>query len=31
MVPSPKPVEIIEADIIKDLIADGVIVVACGG
>ncbi|NIA03162.1 MAG: carbamate kinase [Nitrospirae bacterium] len=31
VVPSPKPVEIIEADIIKYLIADGVIVVACGG
>lgn len=31
VVPSPKPVEIIEADIIKDLIQDGVIVVACGG
>ncbi|TFH43359.1 MAG: carbamate kinase [ANME-2 cluster archaeon] len=31
VVPSPKPVEIIEAGIIKDLIRDGVIVVACGG
>ncbi|MBE0524366.1 MAG: carbamate kinase [Methanosarcinales archaeon] len=31
VVPSPKPVEIIEADIIKDLIRNGVIVVACGG
>jgi carbamate kinase len=31
VVPSPKPVEIIEADIIKDLIQDGVIVVTCGG
>ena len=31
VVPSPGPVRIIEAGIIKDLISDGVIVVACGG
>ena len=31
VVPSPKPVKIIEAGIIKNLIRDGVIVVACGG
>jgi len=31
VVPSPRPVKIIEAGIIKDLIRDGVIVVACGG
>jgi len=30
-VPSPRPVEIIEVDIIKDLLQDGVIVIACGG
>jgi len=31
VVPSPRPVKIIEAGIIKDLIQDGVIVIACGG
>jgi len=31
VVPSPGPVRIIEAAIIKDLIRDGIIVVACGG
>ncbi|HUV82753.1 MAG TPA: carbamate kinase [archaeon] len=31
VVPSPRPVEIIEVDIIKDLLQDGVIVIACGG
>ncbi|MCD4844442.1 MAG: carbamate kinase [Methanosarcinales archaeon] len=31
VVPSPRPVRIIEAGIIKDLIQDGVIVIACGG
>jgi len=31
VVPSPMPIDIIEADIIKKCIADGVIVVACGG
>ena len=31
VVPSPRPVKIIEAGIIKNLIRDGVIVVACGG
>jgi carbamate kinase len=31
VVPSPKPVKIIEADVIKDLVSDGCIVVAAGG
>jgi carbamate kinase len=31
VVPSPKPIKIIEADIIRELVLDGVIVVACGG
>jgi carbamate kinase len=31
VVPSPRPVEIIEVDIIRDLLLDGVIVIACGG
>ncbi|MCL7415960.1 MAG: carbamate kinase [ANME-2 cluster archaeon] len=31
VVPSPVPLDIIEAGIIKDLVQDGVIVVACGG
>jgi len=30
-VPSPRPIRIIEADIIKDLVQAGTIVVACGG
>lgn len=31
VVPSPEPVEIIELEVIRDLINDGVLVVACGG
>jgi carbamate kinase len=31
VVASPRPIRIIEADIIKDLVQDGTIVVACGG
>jgi len=31
VVPSPRPIRIIEADIIKDLVQAGTIVVACGG
>jgi len=31
VVPSPGPVDIVEAGVIRELVADGVIVVACGG
>jgi carbamate kinase len=31
VVPSPEPVEIVELDVIRDLMKDGVLVVACGG
>jgi carbamate kinase len=31
VVPSPEPVEIVELEVIRDLIDDGVLVVACGG
>jgi carbamate kinase len=31
VVPSPEPVEIVELEVIRDLVSDGVIVVACGG
>lgn len=31
VVPSPEPVEIVELDVIRDLVNDGVLVVACGG
>ena len=31
VVPSPMPVDIVEAEVIKELVHDGVIVVACGG
>jgi len=31
VVPSPEPIEIIEADVIRDLVDQGVIVIACGG
>ncbi len=31
VVPSPKPVEIVEIDAIKKMIDDGVVVIACGG
>jgi carbamate kinase len=31
VVPSPRPIKIIEADIIRELVLGGVIVVACGG
>ena len=31
VVPSPDPVEIIEMEVIRDLVNDGVLVVACGG
>jgi carbamate kinase len=31
VVPSPEPVEIVEADVIRSLMNDGVLVVACGG
>jgi len=31
VVPSPQPIEIIELEVIRDLINDGVLVVACGG
>ncbi|RKL61347.1 carbamate kinase [Thermoanaerobacteraceae bacterium SP2] len=31
VVPSPKPLEIIEKDVIKNLVSDGVIVIASGG
>lgn len=31
VVPSPEPVEIVELDVIRDLMTQGVLVVACGG
>ena len=31
VVPSPEPVEIVEQEVIRDLVDDGVLVVACGG
>ena len=31
VVPSPRPVDIVEVEVIKELVQDGVIVVACGG
>jgi carbamate kinase len=31
VVPSPEPVEIIELDVIRDLLGQGVLVIACGG
>jgi carbamate kinase len=31
VVPSPEPVEIVELEVIRDLVNDGVMVVACGG
>lgn len=31
VVPSPDPVEIIELEVIRDLVNDGVLVIACGG
>jgi carbamate kinase len=31
VVPSPKPKEIVEQDIVRELLDDGVIVIACGG
>ncbi len=31
VVPSPDPTEIVEQDVIRDLVNDGVLVVACGG
>jgi carbamate kinase len=31
VVPSPEPVEIVELEVIRDLVEDGVLVVACGG
>ena len=31
VVPSPEPVEIVELEVIRDLVNDGVLVVACGG
>lgn len=31
VVPSPEPVEIIELEVIRDLVNDGILVVACGG
>ncbi len=31
VVPSPKPVDIVEQDVIKDLVTDGNIVITCGG
>jgi carbamate kinase len=31
VVPSPEPIEIVELDVIRSLMADGVLVVACGG
>jgi carbamate kinase len=31
VVPSPEPVEIIELEVIRDLVNDGVLVIACGG
>jgi len=31
VVPSPEPLEIVELDVIRDLVAQGVLVIACGG
>jgi|SRR5205807_9067617 len=31
VVPSPEPIEIVELEVIRDLVKDGVLVVACGG
>ena len=31
VVPSPKPVDIVEQDVIRDLVSDGNIVITCGG
>ncbi len=31
VVPSPEPIEIVEQEVIRDLVEDGVLVVACGG
>jgi carbamate kinase len=31
VVPSPEPPEIVELDVIRDLVAQGVLVIACGG
>ena len=31
VVPSPEPIEIVEIDVIRDLVARGVLVIACGG
>jgi carbamate kinase len=31
VVPSPEPIEIVEVDVIRDLVAHGVLVIACGG
>lgn len=31
VVPSPEPIEIVEIEVIRDLVAQGVIVIACGG
>jgi carbamate kinase len=31
VVPSPEPVEILELDVIRDLVGQGVLVIACGG
>ena len=31
VVPSPEPVEIVELEVIRDLVARGVVVIACGG
>jgi carbamate kinase len=31
VVPSPEPIEIVELEVIRDLVKDGVLVIACGG
>jgi len=31
VVPSPEPIEIVEFEVIRDLVEDGVLVIACGG
>jgi carbamate kinase len=31
VVPSPEPIEVVELEVIRDLVNDGVLVVACGG
>jgi carbamate kinase len=31
VVPSPEPVEIVELEVVRDLVNDGVLVIACGG